>query len=144
MMTQELTARESMIQVYSDFHKDAYGFRPRGINYDAMSLEDLEADFARFAEVCEENAKAEAEYDRIKAAEFWNRISELKQMGARTKATALRWMADAGVEVDYDLDYYLYTIGLSKYEPGGRKIYDALLPYWGRACEAYYARTKAA
>ena len=33
----ELSHRENMILIYSDFHKDAYGFRPRGINLYALT-----------------------------------------------------------------------------------------------------------
>jgi hypothetical protein len=55
MTTTTLSERDSMIQVYSDFFKDAYGFRPRGINYHGFTLEQLKADFKMFGEVCEAN-----------------------------------------------------------------------------------------
>jgi hypothetical protein len=136
MMTSELTPRESMIQIYSDFHKDAYGFRPRGIDYSSMTLEELEADFARFAEVCKENAEAEAKAE-AKAVEAFNAsIASIISMGAGNKATALRWTAEAGVaECNWDMDYYLWKLGISTYSPAGKAIHDQLLPYWRKALQ---------
>lgn len=136
MMTSELTPRESMIQIYSDFHKDAYGFRPRGIDYSSMTLEELEADFARFAEVCKENANAEA-IAEAKAVEAFNAsIASIISMGAGNKATALRWTAEAGVtECDWDIDFYLWKLGISTYSPAGKAIHDQLLPYWRKALQ---------
>ena len=136
MMTLELTPRESMIQIYSDFHKDAYGFRPRGIDYSSMTLEELEADFARFAEVCKENANAEA-IAEAKAVEAFNAsIASIISMGAGNKATALRWTAEAGVtECDWDIDFYLWKLGISTYSTAGKAIHDQLLPYWRKALQ---------
>lgn len=136
MMTSELTPRESMIQIYSDFHKDAYGFRPRGIDYSSMTLEELEADFARFAEVCKENAEAEAKAE-AKAVETFNAsIASIVSMGAGNKATALRWAAEAGVaDSGWDMDYYLWKLGISTYSPAGKAIHDQLLPYWRKALQ---------
>jgi hypothetical protein len=136
MMTSKLTPRESMIQIYSDFHKDAYGFRPHGINYDAMSLEDLEADFARFAEICKENAEAEAKAEAKAVEEFEAYISAIISMGAGTKTTALRWIAEAGVtDSDWDMSYYLWKLGISEYSVIGKPIHDMLLPYWRKALQ---------
>ena len=136
MTSTTLTPRESMIQIYSDFHKDAYGFRPRGINYDAMSLEDLEADFARFAEVCKENANAEAKAEAKAVEEFEASISAIISMGAGNKATALRWIAEAGVaDSGWDMSYYLWKLGISEYTAAGKPIHDMLLPYWRKALQ---------
>ena len=132
----KLTPREEMIQIYSDFHKDAYGFRPRGINYDAMSLEDLEADFARFAEVCKENANAEAIAEAKAVEEFEASISAIISMGAGNKATALRWIAEAGVaDSGWDMSYYLWKLGISEYSTAGKPIHVMLLPYWRKALQ---------
>lgn len=133
-MTTTLSHRDSLIQVYSDFHKDAYGFRPRGINYDAMTTVELEADLARFAAVCEEARIAEKAAAHNAVAAFDSSIKKLMQIGASDEATALRWMAEAGVEDSgWDVDYYLWKVGISKYEEITRPIYDKFLPYWQEA-----------
>lgn len=135
-MALELTPRESMIQVYSDFHKDAYGLRPRGIDYDSMSLEALEADFALFSQVCKENANAEATAEAMAVEAFKASITSVISMGAGTEAIALRWIAEAGVaEVDWDMDFYLWKLGISTYSPAGKAIHDQLLPYWNKALQ---------
>ena len=135
-MTPELTPRESMIAIYSDFHKDAYGFRPRGINYDSMSLKDLEADFARFSEVCKENANAEAIAEAKAVEAFKASITSIISMGAGNEATAFSWTAEAGVaEADWDMDFYLWKLGISTYSPAGKAIHDQLLPYWNKALQ---------
>jgi hypothetical protein len=132
----KLTPREEMIQIYSDFHKDAYGFRPRGIDYDSMSLEDLEADFARFAEVCKENAEAEAVAE-AKAVEAFNEsVKKTIALGAGNERTALRWLADAGVvDSGWDIDFYLWKLGISTYSSAGKSIHDKLLPYWRKSLQ---------
>ncbi|MBW3019987.1 hypothetical protein KY334_01715, partial [Candidatus Woesearchaeota archaeon] len=55
-MNNDQEHRESLIQMYSDFHKEAYGYRPR-FNYSLYTLQQLEDDMARFEKVCEENRK---------------------------------------------------------------------------------------
>jgi hypothetical protein len=94
----ELTHRENMILLYSDFHKDAYGFRPRTINVYALTTEELEADFDRFERVCAENRleelAAEAEADN----KFKMLIANTIQMGAGDETTALCWIVDGAYE----------------------------------------------
>jgi hypothetical protein len=132
----KLTPREEMIQIYSDFHKDAYGFRPRGINYDAMSLEDLEADFARFAEICKDNANAEAIAEAKAVEDFKESVKKTIALGAGNESTAFRWLAEAGVvDSGWDMDFYLWKLGISTYSPAGKVIHDKLLPYWRKALQ---------
>ena len=134
MNTSTLSHRDSLIQVYSDFHKDAYGFRPRGINYDAMTTEELEADFARFAEVCKENAEAEKKAEKAAVETFNTSVKKLVAMGAGNVKTAYRWLAEAGVaEAGWDMDFYFWKLGISKYSETGKAIHDKMLPYWRKA-----------
>jgi len=78
-----LSERDSMIQIYSDFFKDAYGFRPRGINYHEFTLEELKASFKSFAEICEAN---ENEWEEMRK---WEEEQERKRKAER-KAEAER------------------------------------------------------
>jgi hypothetical protein len=116
MTTSEpMTERESLIQIYSDFHKDAYGFRPRGINYDAMTLAELKQDFASFAEICESNEKQEKEANERVITNFEARVQSVIDMGAGDRETALRWMMDSfdAHEFDYGVEGFLvYTLGM--------------------------------
>ena len=130
---QELTARENMILLYSDFHKDAYGFRPRGYNLYAFTTEELEADFDRFEQVCADNRleeqAAEAEADNAFRALIENTI----QMGAGNEATALRWIAEGAVEdYGYDYEHFLWSQGIA-YSAYGKELAKRFAPIWGKA-----------
>ena len=129
----ELTHRENMILLYSDFHKDAYGIRPRGINLYAYTTEELEADFDRFEQVCADNRieekAAEAEADMAFQALIANTI----QMGAGDEATALRWMAEGAVEqYGYDYEHFLWSQGIA-YSSYGKELAKRFAPIWGKA-----------
>ena len=131
----ELTHRENMILLYSDFHKDAYGFRPRTINVYALTTEELEADFDRFEQVCADNRKEElvAEMEADKA--FRALIENTIQMGAGDEATALRWIAECEVEdYGYDYEHYLWNQGIA-YSKYGQEIAKKIAPIWGKALQ---------
>ena len=132
---EELTHRENMILLYSDFHKDAYGFRPRTINVYALTTEELEADFARFEQVCDDNRieelAAEAEADNAFRALITNTI----QMGAGDEVTALRWIAEGAVEqYGYDYEHFLWSQGIA-YSAYGKEIAQKIAPIWGKALQ---------
>ena len=62
-----LDPRADLIDLISDVHKDARGFRPRGMyNYDAMSLADLESLVGRLSQEAHDRAEA----DRLEAIEL--------------------------------------------------------------------------
>ena len=132
---EELTHRENMILLYSDFHKDAYGFRPRTINVYAFTTEELEADFARFEQVCEDNRKEElvAEMEADKA--FQTLITNTIQMGAGDEVTALRWIAEGAVDqYGYDYEHFLWSQGIA-YSAYGKEIAKKIAPIWGKALQ---------
>ena len=139
MTATTLTRREEMLQIYSDYHKEAYGFRPRGYDYSAFTLEQLEADFALFAEICKENQIAEDAAAREAVANFEANVQKLISMGAGDEATALRWIAEAGVSEDgWDMDYHLWKLGISKYDEISRPICVKLEPHWNNVCKVKY------
>lgn len=120
-----MTKRDEMLQIYSDRHKDAYGFRPR-YNYGSFTLEQLEADFKTFNEVCEENAK----YEAIRLAKAWAKwdalVDKTIHMGAGNYETALRWIVDS-YEGEWDMGYIMWQNGLSQYScDRGRALYNDL------------------
>ena len=79
-------------ELFSDFHKDTYGFRPREHEFwDATPArkqeiwDDVEQDFLQEM-VREEKAKAEA------LAQFDRDIKAYMAFGAKDRTDALRWM----------------------------------------------------
>jgi hypothetical protein len=133
----ELSHRENMLLLYSDFHKDAYGFRPRTINVHALTTEELEADFDRFEQVCADNREEElaAEFEADKA--FQTLITNTIQMGANDEITALRWIAEGAVEqYGYDYEHFLWNQGIL-YSAYGKRIAQKIAPIWGKALFQY-------
>ena len=120
-----MTKRDEMIQIYSDYHKMVYGIRPR-YNYASYTLEQLEADFERFEEVCEENAK----YEAIRLAKAWAKwdalVDKTIHMGAGDYETALKWIVQS-YEGEWDMGYIMFQNGLSQYScDRGRALYNDL------------------
>ena len=119
-MTTSENKRQEMILIYSDFYKDAYGVRPRGINYHEFTLEELEADFNSFSKVCKENARIEKEANERAIADFEAKVQTLINMGANDRKTALRWIVESYEAHDlyYGADWlvsYELGIGYNKY-----------------------------
>ena len=76
--------RADYLLTYSDFHKDAYGFRPR---FDCSSLSDAQLvnDYETFAGVCRENAIAEGKEEK------WHGVGPFDlSNGASSKKSALK------------------------------------------------------
>ena len=107
----ELTVLEQAQSTYWDMHKDAYGVRPRCIDTSAWTIEDFEAEFVILGQ-----AIAEAEIERQTSEEkatvvFEQRIQSLIQLGAKDRATAMRWIHEAE-DTHGDDEYLCYTLGL--------------------------------
>jgi hypothetical protein len=96
---------------YSDFHKDAYGFRPRHVDTSNWTLEDFDREFAVFARVCEENRIQEEAAEAEATAKFEQHVTNTMCMGAKDRATALRWIMDAS-QADGDWEYFCFLNGL--------------------------------
>jgi hypothetical protein len=113
--------RFEYIQVYSDYHKDAFGYRPR-YNYSDFTLEQLVADFERFGKVFDENQREAELRQKRNIDAFESRIASTIQLGANDRQTALKWICD-GDEVDaWDISYYLWKQGISSYDGDGNKL----------------------
>jgi hypothetical protein len=125
--TLSLAERNEMLQIYSDFHKDAYGFRPRGIDYSAMSDEQLQADFERFSEVCRENAIEEELRLQADLKAFDLLIGRTIQMGANDYKTALKWVFE-GEDLDWrnpqNLEHFVWRKGIFWTDKGKAVLKD--------------------
>ena len=132
-MKTEISHRDSLIQLYSDYHKDAYGYRPT-YNYSLLTTEELEADYDTFGRICEENRIEEAKAEKLAIEKFNETVKKMIKMGAKNTKTALRWICEAGVEEDgWDIDFFLWKMGISKYSSEGSVVYNKLLPFWRKA-----------
>jgi hypothetical protein len=106
---EEMTALEQAQCTYSDFHKDAYGFRPRN-DISNWTLEDFDREFAIFARVCEENRIREEAAEAEAIVRFEDRVTNLMHTGTN-RARVVAWLMDAeGANGDYE--YFCFTQGL--------------------------------
>jgi hypothetical protein len=116
-MTTEFTTWEDMTELeqaqttYWDMHKDAYGFRPRGIDTSSWTLEQFQEEFVILGQAIdrEETARKEAETKAVEL--FERRVAELISTGARDYVMAMRWIHEAE-ETNGDNDYLAWTLGL--------------------------------
>ena len=93
---------------YSDFHKEAFGFRPRW-DYSAMTLADFDREFEYLAQECKRNAELRAE--AAAAVRLEQRILSLLEFGAKSRAMALRWL-DEAEGTNGDVDFLCFLLGV--------------------------------
>jgi hypothetical protein len=102
-------------ELFSDFHKDAYGFRPRNHRfYDADTSpaekqEIWDATGRAFDRRQEEEARREEEA----LADFKAQITKVIEAGAGNRINALRWMTSS--ETFYhsqDVEHWVYNQGI--------------------------------
>lgn len=115
----------------SDFHKDAYGFRPRGHYQEWWTQEELDAEYDRLSALCEENRVREEAQEKQALVEFEELIKETIANGAADRQTAIRWLMQAeGVNVNssQDVEYFFWLNNL-----GWEKIDEFKKPYIDKA-----------
>ena len=94
-----------------DMHKDAYGFRPRGIDTTSWTEADFENEFASLGAVIqqEEVARCAAETEAVRGFEM--RVQRILACGAKDRAMALRWIHEAE-GTNGDDEFLCWTVGL--------------------------------
>ena len=80
--------------IYSDLHKDVYGFRPRGVTF--ASTEEFDADFERLVEMLNEQNELEQAWNERNFVEFVARVEETLQIvQGTTRERAIEIIAEA-------------------------------------------------
>ena len=108
---EEMSVLEQMAAEYWDMYKDAYGFRPRGIDTASWTEEDFLKEFERLgkmvdqAEILREEAQEKAMHD------FELRIQDLMRSGAKDREMAMRWIHEAEGSGGDD-EYLCFIVGL--------------------------------
>jgi len=110
MTTSRVATIADFQQTWSDFHKEAYGFRPRG-PLPEWTLAEWEAEFNRLHAICEQNRIEEEAAQTEAAKQVEALFAKLIKGGASDRATALRWLHDAH-ETGGDNEYLCYSLGL--------------------------------
>jgi len=108
---EEMSVLEQYACQYWDMHKDAYGFRPRGIDTSSWAESDFEAEFVQLARVIETSYQAQLVREELAAHDFEMRMLGLLQSGAKDREMAMRWIHEAEGSMGDD-EYLCYLLGL--------------------------------
>ena len=108
---EELSELEQAQEIYSDMHKDAYGFRPR-FDYSGWTLDKFNSQFELMGQIIEADNKVEKENQEKSAHDFEMRVLSLLQTGAKDRAMAVRWIHEAEGS-NGDDEYLCFLLGLS-------------------------------
>ena len=113
VFTVEDYQRYQQISYISDAHKDAYGFRPRGYDWDNMSMDELKAWSKELSEECAREFEREEARKSEAVAEFKALVQRTIEMGAGDEETAIRWLtADEEFYHSQDVEHWIYNQGI--------------------------------
>ena len=96
-----------------DAYKEAYGVRPRFMDFASMSMEDLRQEAHSLSIAVEAEMKREEEQQEADLAEFKSLIQKTIDLGASDEETALRWLTQS--EVFYhgqDVEHWVWNKGI--------------------------------
>ena len=107
---EEMSALERAQCTYWDMHKDAYGFRPRGVDTSTWTLEQFQDEFVILDQAIEreEIARKAAETKAVEL--FERRVLNLMHTGTN-RERVIAWLMDAE-GANGDFEYFCYTQGL--------------------------------
>jgi len=108
---EEYTPLEQAAMTYWDMYKDAYNFRPRGVDTSKWTLVDFQKEFETLQFIIDRENVIRKEREETAAHEFEMRVLDLLRSGAKDRAMALRWIHEAE-ETGGDDEYLCYCVGL--------------------------------
>lgn len=108
---QEMTDLERAQCMFWDMHKDAYGFRPRGIDTSSWTLEQFDKEFELLGTIIERQEQSRIASEAEASVGFEKRVADLIHSGAGSRETAIRWIHDAE-ESNGDDEYLCFLLGL--------------------------------
>ena len=101
-------------QLYSDLHKDAYGFRPGMYGYhlwDAMNADQKQAEWDRLLVALNDSIVLEQLRETEAKLVFEEKIARLMEVNVISRKAAVQQLYDE-MEFQYDYGYADYTFGL--------------------------------
>lgn len=107
----ETIDRESLIDLYWDMYKEAYNVRPRHVDFNSMTMEQMTKDIEYFESVVQENYKQRLIDEAHAIEQFEIRVAAVIATGAGTREDAIRWIHEAE-DTQGDDDYLCYNLGL--------------------------------
>ena len=107
---EEMTALEQAQCTYWDMYKDAYGYRPRGVDTSTWTLADFELEFASLGSVIEREVADRKTTEAQAIVKFEDRVASLMHTGA-DRERVIAWLMDAE-HANGDSEYFAFTQGL--------------------------------
>ncbi len=107
---EQMSRRDQLAATHYDFYKDVHGIRPRWMNYDAMTEEQLEEELEQLSREAEVQAAEEAEAQKIAIAKFEDRVANLMHTGTN-RQRVISWLMEAE-DANGDIEYFCYLNGL--------------------------------
>ena len=100
----DLSELEQLLCIYSDAHKDAHGFRPRGESVE-WTVETLREEIERLSLIVEEDIKREKEEEKAAIEAFEKEVEELLQVPGSTRSGVIKFiMGESGCYDSSDRD----------------------------------------
>ena len=113
--------------IFSDLHKDAYGFRPRDHEFYSATPERKQEIWDYFCQVVEDNNAAEREHEARALRDFEQEVQNTIELGAGDRATALRWMTQS--EEFYNeqcVEHWVWNRGILFTDEGRQLVKDLM------------------
>lgn len=107
MLTKE--HRESLLNIYSDVYKEAYGHR--ALPNENWTDAELLQRFEDLSVIAERHAEEERKAQENAAKLFEERVARVIELGAGDRENALRWIMDAE-DVHGDWEFLAWKMGL--------------------------------
>jgi hypothetical protein len=116
-------------EIFSDLHKDAYGFRPRGHHFYDETTTDAERQqiWDYLCQVVEDNIAAEREHEARALRDFEADVTNTIELGAGDRETALRWMT-SGEDFyhEQDVEHWVWNQGILFTDEGRQLVKDLM------------------
>jgi len=108
---EDYTPLEQSARIWWDMYKDAYGFRPRGVDTSSWTLEQFTQELDYLQIVIERNAAQRVIEEDAAIQDFEARIAKTIAVGARDRAMAIRWIHEAE-DTNGDDEYLCFRVGV--------------------------------
>jgi hypothetical protein len=108
---EEYTPLEQAAMTYWDMYKDAYNFRPRGVDTSTWTLADFQKEFETLQFIINRNEAQRRQEEAEAVVRFEARVASIIELGAKDRAMALRWIHEAEGS-DGDDEYLCYLVGV--------------------------------
>ena len=117
-------------ELFSDLHKDVYGYRPRGAAIEEWNSRTPRQKNELFNALCdelEEVTRDEKRQSDRNLFEFTGLIMDMIELGAKDRETALRWMTqDHEFHSEQDVSHWVWAHGILFTEYGKQLVKDLL------------------